>query len=163
MKYDIINMNKGIILEFGKDDRRKRLRKVSKYRGKSEKFLCELENGKKFVEAILANKQHWYKIAFENFRNSIPKNKKHKRNELKNGNYMHCRLSSIIQNNKFSLEKEEKRGDYVIFSKRCVFEYICLLYQAQREELTFEFLDVPDVSYMTRMLAKTGIDKYFEN
>lgn len=163
MKYDISNMNKGLILEFGMDDKRRHLRKVSKYRGKSEKFLHELENGKKFAEYILANKQYWYKIALENFRDSIPKNKKHKRSELKNGNYMHCRLSSIIQNNKLILEKEGKQEDCVIFSKKCVFEYICLLYQAQREELIFEFLDVPDVSYMTRMLAKTGIEGYFTN
>lgn len=152
-----------------RNGRKKKLqRKVSNYRGKDEKFLIELKCGNEFVEEILKVNESDSKIfkeAYERFLNSVSKKTKrgkHKIHDIRNGYYMHCRLNTIIIKNKYVIYKCLKYDDKVEFYANDIFEYVCLLFQAKKENKVKEFLDVPDVSFVTRKLSKTGLDLYFK-
>ncbi len=142
-------------------------RKISNYRKKSDEFVKELEIGNKFANYIIKDEEtndELLKEAKARFIKSISKKSKrnrHKVRDISTGYYMHCKLNTIIVKNRYIICKILKYSDSVIFDKNDIYEYICLLFQAKKENKVKDFLDVPDVSYITRMLARTGLNIYF--
>ena len=152
--------------EIRKGRRKKLERKVSCYRCKNAKISEEIRIGNMFASNIAkSSNSELYNNAYKNLIRTISMKRKkdrHKVKDLKNGYYMHCRLNSIILKNRYLLNKYSKYDNVVLFYREDVYEYICILFQAKKEHKLKEFLDVPDVSYVTRNLCKTGIDIYFK-
>lgn len=142
-------------------------RKVGKYKDKKgivkegmkkiHEFLNELTKDEdKYLEIVEYSKKHLINTISRN-----TKSKRHKINDIKNGSYMKIRLNTIMITNRYQVYKLYKKDEYVLFESKYIYEFICLLDEAIREDKVAEFIDVPDVFYIARNLAFTGIAPYF--
>ena len=150
-------------------NKRKILKKVSKYRDKKGNIKVQLEECKEWLNKIVFSEyicdiyNECYNNLLMSFQRMMFRNRKRYMNrvkDLRNGKYIECRLSSIFKNNKLYLDKLYKKDGIQIYSYLDVCEFMLLLIEAKRQNKLYQFIDIPDVFYIIRQIKAIGLNYY---
>lgn len=152
-----------LYLKLIKNGRKSKLdRKVSKYKDKSGFIAIEQKEAAEwFVNMCKQEPEKFNKMksicCIEIAKHASNRRRKY----IKSDEYLKVRLDSIFLKNRYILKKKKRTNGLVYFYTRDVLEFLTLLYISYINKKFYEFIDIPDVSYILRQLKKTGLDIYF--
>ena len=142
----------------------RRNRKVSKYKDKTGKIKTEFGECIIFANDISSKKQYIQRVCENSLKEqwsySKSKNSRHKIYDMINGRYAKSLLSKALTENRFYAEKVKKEDGIYIFKKEDIHKFIITLLKAVERGQIRQFLDIPDVFYITRQLKKVGVEYY---
>ena len=151
-------------------NKRKILKKVSKYRDKSGIIKVQVEECKEWLNKNIFGEYvtDIYKECYNNLLMSFQRmmfanarrRYRNRLKDLKNGKYIKSRLSSIFKSNKLYFDKLYKKDGIQIYSYIDVCEFMLLLIEAKKQNRLYQFIDIPVVFYITRQIKAIGLNYY---
>ena len=144
-----------------KDRRDNKLnKKVSKYKDKHGTIKAELQSCIEWA-TDLQNENWIFKMSYNQLIEYFFRTKRKKVKDLKNEKYIRDKFKSIMNKNRYPMDKVGKEQGYSIYSIENISEFMLILLEAIKKKKIKEFLDIPDVFYIARQIRSLGIEYYF--
>lgn len=136
-------------------------KKVSKYKDKHGIIKPEFQSCLEWA-TNLQNEKWIFKVCYNQLVEYFSRTKRKKLEDLKNDKYIRDKLKSIMNKNRYPMAKLGKEYGCSIYSIENVSEFILILLEAVKRRKVREFLDIPDVFYISRQIKNLGVEYYFE-